>query len=65
LQGKEDGGLLNLAQLHEVPIVVLNVDDMLSRRVCCFREYPERGLNALEEANGFELLNEQVQLHPR
>ena len=45
-----------LAQLHEVPIVVLNVDDMLAAEFAVLENIQREGLNALEEANGFELL---------
>ena len=45
-----------LAQLHEVPIVVLNVDDMLAAEFAVLENIQREDLNALEEANGFELL---------
>lgn len=45
-----------LAQLHEVPIVKLDVDDSLAAEFAILENVQREGLNALEEANGFELL---------
>ena len=45
-----------LAQLHEVPIVKLEVDDALAAEFAVLENIQREGLNALEEANGFELL---------
>jgi len=45
-----------LAQLHEVPIVKLDVDDTLAAEFAVLENVQREGLNALEEANGFDLL---------
>jgi len=45
-----------LAQQHQVPIVKLNVDDDLAAEFAVLENIQREGLNALEEANGFELL---------
>ena len=45
-----------LAQQHEVPIVKLDVDDSLAAEFAVLENIQREGLNALEEANGFELL---------
>ncbi len=45
-----------LAQLHEVPVVKLDVDDALAAEFAVLENVQREGLNALEEANGFDLL---------
>jgi ParB family chromosome partitioning protein len=45
-----------LAQLHEVPIVKLEIDDALAAEFAVLENIQREGLNALEEANGFEML---------
>ena len=45
-----------LAQLHEVPVVKLDVDDTLAAEFAVLENVQREGLNALEEANGFDLL---------
>ena len=45
-----------LAQLHEVPVVKLDVDDTLAAEFAVLENIQREGLNALEEASGFELL---------
>jgi len=45
-----------LAQLHEVPVVKLEVDDNLVAEFAVLENIQREGLNALEEADGFELL---------
>ena len=45
-----------LAQLHEVPVVKLDVDDALAAEFAVLENIQREGLNALEEASGFELL---------
>jgi len=45
-----------LAQLHEIPIVKLNVDDTLAAEFAVLENIQREGLNALEEASGYELL---------
>lgn len=45
-----------LAQLHEVPVVTLDVDDTLAAEFAVLENVQREGLNALEEASGFELL---------
>ena len=45
-----------LAQLHEVPVVKLDVDDTLAAEFAVLENVQREGLNALEEANGFHLL---------
>lgn len=45
-----------LAQLHEVPVVKLDVDDTLAAEFAVLENVQREDLNALEEANGFELL---------
>ena len=45
-----------LAQLHEVPVVKLDVDDALAAEFAVLENLQREGLNALEEANGFDLL---------
>ena len=45
-----------LAQLHEVPIVKLEIDDALAAEFAILENIQREGLNALEEANGFEML---------
>ena len=45
-----------LAQLHEVPVVKLDVDDALAAEFAVLENIQREGLNALEEANGFDLL---------
>jgi len=45
-----------LAQLHEVPVVKLDVDDSLAAEFAVLENVQREGLNALEEANGFDLL---------
>ena len=45
-----------LAQLHEVPVVKLDVDDTLAAEFAILENVQREGLNALEEANGFDLL---------
>jgi len=45
-----------LAQLHEVPVVKLDVDDTLAAEFAVLENIQREGLNALEEADGYELL---------
>ena len=45
-----------LAQLHEIPIVKLDVDDTLAAEIAVLENIQREGLNALEEADGYELL---------
>jgi len=45
-----------LAQLHEIPVVKLNVDDGLAAEFAVLENIQREGLNALEEADGYELL---------
>lgn len=45
-----------LAQLHEVPVVKLDIDDSLAAEFSILENIQREGLNALEEASGFELL---------
>ena len=45
-----------LAQLHEIPIVKLDVDDTLAAEFAVLENIQREGLNALEEADGYELL---------
>lgn len=45
-----------LAQLHEVPVVKLDADDTLAAEFAVLENIQREGLNALEEASGFELL---------
>lgn len=45
-----------LAQLHEVPVVKLDIDDSLAAEFSVLENIQREGLNALEEASGFELL---------
>lgn len=45
-----------LAQLHEVPVVKLDIDDSLAAEFALLENIQREGLNALEEASGFELL---------
>ena len=45
-----------LAQLHEIPIVKLDVDDALAAEFAVLENIQREGLNALEEADGYELL---------
>lgn len=45
-----------LAQLHEVPIVKLDIDDALTAEFAVLENIQREDLNALEEANGFEML---------
>ena len=45
-----------LAQLHEVPVVKLDVDDTLAAEFAILENVQREGLNALEEANGLDLL---------
>tara|TARA_B100000780_G_scaffold278782_1_gene253654 strand:+ start:2534 stop:3412 length:879 start_codon:yes stop_codon:yes gene_type:complete len=48
-----------LAQLHEIPIVKLDVDDTLAAEFAVLENIQREGLNALEEADGYELLMEK------
>ena len=45
-----------LAQLHEVPIVKLDIDDALAAEFSVLENIQREELNALEEADGLELL---------
>ncbi len=45
-----------LAQLHEIPVVKLDVDDDLAAEFAVLENIQREGLNALEEADGYELL---------
>jgi len=45
-----------LVQLHEIPIVKLDVDDTLAAEFAVLENIQREGLNALEEADGYELL---------
>lgn len=45
-----------LAQLHEIPVVKLDVDDTLAAEFAVLENIQREGLNALEEADGYELL---------
>ena len=45
-----------LAQLHEIPVVKLDVDDGLAAEFAVLENIQREGLNALEEADGYELL---------
>ena len=48
-----------LAQLHEIPIVKLDVDDTLAAEFAVLENIQREDLNALEEADGYELLMEK------
>ena len=45
-----------LAQLHEIPVGKLDVDDGLAAEFAVLENIQREGLNALEEADGYELL---------
>ena len=45
-----------LAQLHEIPVVKLDVDDTLAAEFAVLENIQREGLNALEEADGYKLL---------
>ncbi len=45
-----------IAQLHEVPIVILDASDELAAEFAILENVQREGLNAIEEASGYELL---------
>ena len=56
LQEKEDGKLLKMQDLHEVPIVEIQADDLKSLEFAIVENVQRDDLNPIEEANGYKRL---------
>ena len=56
LQAKEDGLASQNAGLHEVPVVILDVDDVKSLEFAIVENVQRQDLNPIEEARGYQKL---------